>query len=161
MTRVDRRAFIHRSAGIAGAALIPASLSGLLAACTESDPTGVLVPRTSRLPTAGLGHGGYGPLTNNAGVLLLPEDFRLTTFGTVGELMSDGNVTTEWLRSHRAGDAFVWFETMKTGIPPDPPSRPSTRTTPWPAAERPRSSWTSPSSGGMPGATGAIPASPW
>jgi uncharacterized protein len=93
MTTVDRRAFIQRSTGIAGAALIPASLSGLLAACTESDLTGVLAPRTSRLPTAGLGKGGYGPLTNNAGVLLLPEDFRLTTFGTVGELMSDGNVT--------------------------------------------------------------------
>lgn len=105
MSVVDRRTFFHRSAGIAGAALIPASLSGLLAACTEADPTGVLVPRTTALKNASLGRGGYGPLTNDAGVLLLPDGFRVTSFGVVGEPMSDGNLTPI---AHDGMAAFPW-----------------------------------------------------
>jgi secreted PhoX family phosphatase len=103
---VDRRSFIRRSAGIAGSAMIPASMSGLLAACTEQDPTGAVVPRTSSLVQARRGGGGYGDLVNDTGVLLLPEDFRVQTFGVVGEPMSDGVLTPI---AHDGMAAFPWF----------------------------------------------------
>jgi uncharacterized protein len=92
MAKVDRRTFFRRSAGIAGTAMIPASMSGLLAACTEEDPTGALLPRSGSLAQAGRGRGGYGDLVD-AGTLLLPEDFRVTTFGVVGEPLSNGSPT--------------------------------------------------------------------
>ncbi|MGH7709708.1 MAG: hypothetical protein ACREOG_00395 [Gemmatimonadaceae bacterium] len=93
MPTVDRRSFLSRSARVAaGGALIPASLSGLLAACTEADPAGVLVPRMTPLASASRGRGGYGDPLPGTGILLLPEDFQVAAFGVVGEMMSDGNV---------------------------------------------------------------------
>ncbi len=105
MGTVDHRTFFRRGAGLAGSAMIPVSMSGLPAACTEQDPTGTLVPRSSSLVNAGRGGGGYGPLVNNTGVLLLPEDFQAATFGVVGTLMHDGNVTP---LAHDGMAAFRW-----------------------------------------------------
>ncbi|MCI0356181.1 MAG: PhoX family protein, partial [Acidobacteria bacterium] len=67
-------------------------MGGLLAACTDADPTGMLVLRRSSLVTAGRGNGGYGPLVD-AGALLLPDGFRVTSFGVVGSPLSDGGIT--------------------------------------------------------------------
>jgi uncharacterized protein len=88
---LDRRTFVSRAAG---SMLVPASLSGLVAACTEADPTGTsLQPRLTKVGNAGLGNGGYGPLNNDQGTLLLPEGFQLRVFGAIGDPMSDGNPT--------------------------------------------------------------------
>jgi secreted PhoX family phosphatase len=58
------------------------------------DPTGTgIQPRLSKVGNAGRGNGGYGPLSNDQGVLLLPHGFQLRVFGAIGDLMSDGHVT--------------------------------------------------------------------
>ena len=93
MTPLDRRAFLRRAAGAAGLAAVPVSLSGLVAACTETragDGDGGSEPRIRR---AGLGDGGYGELIRETGVMRLPRDFRLRSFGAIGDPMSDGNPT--------------------------------------------------------------------
>jgi len=87
---VDRRDFLRR---LAGAALIPSAMGGLVAACTELDGEGGLARRTTRVPRAGLGSGGYGPLDNDRGPLVLPDGFQLRSFGAIGDPMSDGNPT--------------------------------------------------------------------
>jgi hypothetical protein len=88
---VDRRSFIRRAAtGI----VVPASVAGLVAACTEVDPTGdILAPRVSRAGNAGLGNGGYGPLDNVQGPLLMPRGFQVRVLGAIGDPMSDGVIT--------------------------------------------------------------------
>jgi uncharacterized protein len=88
---LHRRAFFRKAAG---AVLAPASLPGLVAACTERDATGTLIqPRMSKVGKAGPGAGGYGPLNNDQGPLLLPNGFELRMISAVGDLMSDGHVT--------------------------------------------------------------------
>ena len=88
-TSMNRRAFLSRAAGTA---LVPASVSGLLAACSDTDPTGTIV--TPRLNKGGrAGNGGYGPLENDAGILLMPRGVQVRAFGAIGDPMSDGNVT--------------------------------------------------------------------
>jgi hypothetical protein len=87
---LDRRSFLRRTAG---GAILPAAASGLLAACTEEGPDGVLTPRLSKVGNAGLGGGGYGPLDNDQGVVLLPRGFQVRSFGAIGDPMSDGHPT--------------------------------------------------------------------
>lgn len=96
MLPLDRRTFFRRAAGAAGATLVPTSLAGLVAACSDLDPDRGLSPTEPSLGRGGHdwpGDRGYGPLDNDQGVLLLPRDFRLRTFGAIGDPMSDGNVT--------------------------------------------------------------------
>src|SRR5688500_4783786 len=104
---VDRRSFVRRTAGIAGGALIPLSVSGLLAGCSETDPTGALAPRNSPLLRAGRGGGGYGDLTNDAGALLLPDGFKVQAFSAVGDPMSDGTTTPI---AHDGMAVFPWMK---------------------------------------------------
>lgn len=89
MSPLDRRAFLRRAAGAAGLAAVPASLGGLVAACTDPRDAGA----ASGLEKAGLGEGGYGELVVETGVLRLPAGFRLRSFGAIGDPMSDGNPT--------------------------------------------------------------------
>jgi uncharacterized protein len=100
MDALDRRSFLRGAAGVAGAV----SVSGLLAACTETDPAGILMPRSKSLSQAALGAGGYGDLVD-AGLLLLPEGFRVTSFGVVNDPLSDGGVTPI---AHDGMAAFPW-----------------------------------------------------
>lgn len=96
MPPLDRRSFFRRAAGAAGATFVPASLAGLVAACSDLDPDRVLSPSDPSLSRGrgdDRGKGGYGPLDNEQGVLLLPRGFRLRTFGAIGDPMTDGNLT--------------------------------------------------------------------
>ena len=83
---VDRRSFLKKTAG---GALLPATVTTLMAACTEDDPTGI----SPRLANVGQGNGGYGPLINDQGILLLPEGFQVKSLGGIGDPMSNGNPT--------------------------------------------------------------------
>lgn len=85
----DRRQFLRSTAGAAGAALIPASLGGLVSLSAACGGDG----ERFRPEVAGIGEGGYGPLVRETGVLTLPEDFRAVPFGAVGDPMSDGQRT--------------------------------------------------------------------
>ena len=85
---VDRRSFLRRAAG---GVLVPGSVAGLVAACTEEGPRGDVAGPA--FLNNGHGVGGYGPLVNDQGVVLLPEGFQTRAFGAIGDAMSDGNVT--------------------------------------------------------------------
>jgi uncharacterized protein len=90
MSDRSRRDFLRRSAGLAGAALIAPSLSGLVA-CSRGT-----VPETTARAAfrrAGLGQGGYGQLRPAGAELALPEGFRCTVLSSTGKPMSDGNPT--------------------------------------------------------------------
>ena len=41
----------------------------------------------------GQGNGGYGPVANDQGPLLLPQGFHVQAFGGIGDPMSDGSPT--------------------------------------------------------------------
>lgn len=71
--------------GAAGLALIPAPLEGLVR--VAAGPPGCRVPR------AGPGDGGYGPLVVDGGPVVLPRGFRARSFGAIGDRMSDGHRT--------------------------------------------------------------------
>ena len=88
MTDHSRRDFLRRSAGLAGAALIAPSLSGLVA-CSR----GTVPATTAAFRRAGLGQGGYGPLRPAGADLALPEGFSYTVLSSTGKPMSDGNPT--------------------------------------------------------------------
>jgi secreted PhoX family phosphatase len=69
-------------------------VAGLVAACTDADRADdVLGPQLSRVGNPGQSNGGYGPLINDQGILLLPEGFQLNAFGAIGDPMSDGRPT--------------------------------------------------------------------
>jgi len=99
---IDRRSFLRRTGG---GAIVPAVASGLMAACTEESANGVLTPRMSKVGNAGLGNGGYGPLDNDQGVVLLPRGFQVRAFGAIGDPMSDGLPTPIALDGMGAFDA--------------------------------------------------------
>jgi secreted PhoX family phosphatase len=82
---LDRRSFLRSSAGALG---IPASLAGLFAACSDAGP---IEPDSDPGNVGEIG--GYGPVTNDAGVLRLPVGFHMRAFGATGQLMSDGRPT--------------------------------------------------------------------
>jgi hypothetical protein len=88
---VDRKTFLRRAAS---GLVIPSSVAGLVAACTDaetaSDP---LAPTLSELGNSGIGNGGYGPLINVQGPVRLPEGFQARALGAIGDTMSDGQIT--------------------------------------------------------------------
>jgi secreted PhoX family phosphatase len=97
---VDRRTFLRRSAtGLA----VPASVAGLVAACTDHDPTDVSAP--AAFQNNGQGNGGYGPVAFEQGPLLLPEDFQVKVFGAIGDPMSSGQPTPI---AHDGMACFPW-----------------------------------------------------
>src|SRR5690606_16179501 len=82
---LDRRTFLRR-AGLA----IPASVAGLIAACTDEEET----PSAPVLgANRGQGNGGYGPVDQDAGILRLPKGFHVEVLGRIGDPMSDGSPT--------------------------------------------------------------------
>ncbi len=87
---VDRRSFLRHAVG---GALVPTSVAGLVAACTEVDPTREVAGLGPRFLNKGNSAGGYGPLVNDQGLILLPQGFQVRAFGAIGDLMSDGNIT--------------------------------------------------------------------
>jgi len=92
MTDLHRRDFLRGALGAAaGAALIPSSVRGLVAAARRG--LAAEGGHASPLLVAGPGEGGYGELVEETGIVALPEGFRLRAFGAIGERMSDGNVT--------------------------------------------------------------------
>jgi len=89
---LDRRSFLRRSTG---GLVLPASLAALAAAVARPDG-GLSAAPVGAPPKLGAGphaRGGYGPLTNDQGILLLPEGFELRAFGAIGDPMSDGTPT--------------------------------------------------------------------
>jgi hypothetical protein len=134
---VNRRTFLQRTAsGLA----IPASVAGLFSACTDSD---LVAPPGQSLANNGLGNGGYGPLSNDQGILLLPEGFRMRAFGAIGDPMSDGSPTPIALDGmaafpHGSGRVRLVRNHEDRNDPPGRPSAPSP-TTRWPERGRPRS----------------------
>lgn len=71
-------------------ALVPASLGVLVSVGARA---AAACGGDVRLPRAGPGDGGYGPLVNDAGVVAIPAGFRSRAFGAVGDPMSDGRLT--------------------------------------------------------------------
>ncbi len=68
---LDRRSLIRTASRV-----LPASVAGLLAACTDENPAGAVIAlRLRKVGNAGVGNCGYGPLDNDQGILLLPGDF--------------------------------------------------------------------------------------
>ena len=106
MTNLDRRAFLRRASSSAALVATPSSLSGLVAACARTDGAGRMVLRNEPPRYAGLGEGGYGPLTVDTGELLLPAGFEARAFGRVGDRMEDGNRTPI---AHDGMAAFPWM----------------------------------------------------
>jgi uncharacterized protein len=90
MTEPSRRDFLRRTAGLAGAALIAPSLSGLVARSRGILPATTTGPALRR---AGPGQGGYGPLRPAGSELALPEGFSYSVLSSTGKPMSDGNAT--------------------------------------------------------------------
>jgi uncharacterized protein len=82
-----RREFLRRAAGVAGAALIAPSLSGLVARSRGILPDFPVIRR------AGLGEGGYGPLRRAGPELALPDGFSYSVISSPGKPMSDGHPT--------------------------------------------------------------------
>jgi uncharacterized protein len=85
MTGVDRRSFLRRSAS---GLVLPASLAGLATAIAEDAEAAQTEVGGSRSY-----RGGYGPLTNDQGILLLPEGFRMRVISAIGDPMRDGRPT--------------------------------------------------------------------
>src|ERR687897_1785178 len=85
---LTRREVVQR--GFASAATI--SIAEMLMACGGGDEA---EPSTSAAGSTGEGsRPGYGPLTDEAGpLLLLPAGFRYVRFGEAGSKMSDGLAT--------------------------------------------------------------------
>jgi uncharacterized protein len=80
MSALDRRLFLARAGGIAGALAVPSALQGLVA-CNQ--------PRVRRV---GLGEGGYGPLRPHPDCpeLAVPEGFHCVKLSTAGDAMEGG-----------------------------------------------------------------------
>ncbi len=78
---VDRRTFLGRTAGVFASFGALQTLSRLTALSSRA------------LHGAPLGQGGYGPLFRAGPDLALPEGFRYTRFGVVGDPLSDGGPT--------------------------------------------------------------------
>lgn len=76
-----RRTFLRQAAGLG---LISSSVAGLVAACD-------FVPID--MGGGGAAFSGYGPLEVYAPPVALPHGFQAHTFGAIGSLMSDGNLT--------------------------------------------------------------------
>ena len=82
---VDRRQFLSSTVG---GLVVPGSVAGLVAACSDREPVGApLATRASAIK------GDYGPLNNDQGILLLPEDFQMRAFGFIGDPMTNGQPT--------------------------------------------------------------------
>ena len=86
----SRRDFLRRAAGVASAALIAPSLSGLVARSRGILPQAPNAPPFRR---AGLGEGGYGPLRPAGPELALPDGFSYSVLSSTGKPMSDGTPT--------------------------------------------------------------------
>jgi secreted PhoX family phosphatase len=86
----SRRDFLRRTAGLAGAALLAPSLSGLVARSRGILPESLSAPGFRR---AALGEGGYGPLRPAGPELALPDGFRYTVLSSTGKPMSDDSPT--------------------------------------------------------------------
>jgi hypothetical protein len=82
MTDLTRRSFLR---GAAGLALVPTSITGLVAACSRAGGSDKSAPRIS----------DYGPLLDppSGEPLALPEGFSVRAIGRVGDVMSDGRQT--------------------------------------------------------------------
>jgi secreted PhoX family phosphatase len=90
-SNVSRRSFLRRSAtGLA----IPASVSGLVAACTDlvTEPAANGVEPSLSRHGGGVGP-GYGPVDNDQGILRLPQGFEVKALSAIGDPMSDGRPT--------------------------------------------------------------------
>lgn len=89
MKRITRRGFLRNAAGLA---LVSPSMGGLVAACAKAATASEDPIRSAPPPTPA---GDYGPLLDPrpGDPLALPQGFELRSFGRVGEMMSDGNVT--------------------------------------------------------------------
>ncbi len=87
METVDRRAFLRKSASVAGAVVATSSLSGLIAC---NDATVVAPDGTPSLARAPRGSGGYGPIAMDPGGLpfLIPASFTLREISTAGNPMA-------------------------------------------------------------------------
>jgi secreted PhoX family phosphatase len=86
----SRRDFLRRAAGVASAALIAPSLSGLVARSRDILPQ---APNAPPFRWAGLGEGGYGPLRPAGPELALPDGFSYSVLSSTGKPMSDGTPT--------------------------------------------------------------------
>ena len=87
---VDRKTFLRRAAtGL----VIPSSVAGLVAACTDAPTDEVIGPNLGVAGNLGQDNGGYGPLDNEQGPVLLPSGFQVRAFGAIGDRMSDGRPT--------------------------------------------------------------------
>src|SRR5688572_17566181 len=87
---VDRKTFLRRAAtGL----VIPSSVAGLVAACTDAPSHEVIGPTLGVAGNLGQDNGGYGALDNDQGILLLPSGFQVRAFGATGDRMSDGRPT--------------------------------------------------------------------
>lgn len=86
METVDRRAFLRKSASVAGAVVATSSLSGLIAC---NDATVVAPDGTPSLARAPRGNGGYGPISMDPGGLpfLIPAGFTLRQISKAGDPM--------------------------------------------------------------------------
>lgn len=87
---VDRREFLRRAIGTT---VIPGSVVGLVAACTDLESPTDVAPQLGRDGIRGRSGGGYGPVDQDKGELILPRGFQVRSFGRVGTTMSDGHLT--------------------------------------------------------------------
>lgn len=94
--KVNRRGFLKRASLAAGSIVSATTLSSLSAHAAWWDDARREHPR--RRPRLGRPGKGYGALArtpdqNGEEILALPRGFQYVTFGKIGELMSDGNIT--------------------------------------------------------------------
>jgi secreted PhoX family phosphatase len=89
---VGRRAFLKKTAG---GALLPATVTTLMAACVDEETANPLGPSFGRVANGnnGQGNGGYGPLQNDQGILLVPDGFQVRRLSAIGDPMSNGQPT--------------------------------------------------------------------
>ncbi len=85
MSKLDRRDFLIRSAGVAGRAV--AGLTALNAISSQASARSLMGP-----PVAEQGDGGYGRLRDAGPELSLPEGFEYRVLSAEGSVMSDGNI---------------------------------------------------------------------